>query len=86
MTTDALDSYGSLTTGGWMTEESSALQGGPLASLMVHIRVGSASFGDHDRLKFALGEEVLLSDDDYQGVVVRSAGIAARSGRQVGSR
>lgn len=61
-------------------------QGGTTASLMIHLRVGSASFGGHDRLKFSLGEEVLLSDDDYAGVRVRPAGMAVRSGRRAGSK
>ena len=61
-------------------------QAGTTASLMVHLRVGSVSFGRHDRLKFSLGEEVLLSDDDYAGVRVRPAGSVPRSGSRVGSK
>lgn len=58
-------------------------QSGPLASLMVHNRVGSVSHSGSDWIKFALGEEVLLANNAYSGVRV---GNDARSGRQVGSR
>src|SRR5574343_612871 len=61
-------------------------QGGPLASLMVHLRVGTASCGGSDRIKFSLGEEVHFSDDTHHGIRVRDAAKVPRSGRRVGSR
>jgi hypothetical protein len=60
-----------------------AKQTGPLASLMVHNRIGSASHSGSDHLKFALGEEVLIADNAYSGLRL---GGDPRSGRQVGSR
>jgi hypothetical protein len=57
-------------------------QGGPIASLMVHNRIGTASFSRYDHLKFSLGEEVLLANNAYSGIRVG----ATESGRGAGSR
>lgn len=56
-------------------------QSGPLASLMVHNRVGSVSTTGYTGVKFCLGEEVIYSDDT-QGVRLGRI----NSGHMVGSR
>lgn len=56
-------------------------QGGPIASLMAHGRIGTASFGVHERLKLSLGEEVMFVDSSY-GIRVGQP----RAGQKVGSR
>ena len=58
-------------------------QSGPLASLMVHSRIGSASHSGSDRFKFALGEEILCANNFHGGFRL---GNDAHSGRSVGSR
>lgn len=42
-------------------------QSGPLASLMVHNRIGAASFSGWENIKLSLGEEVLFADG-FNGV------------------
>lgn len=57
-------------------------QGGPLASLMVHNRIGAAVPVGYDGIKLALGEEVVLSSG--YGREVRLGRV--KSGERVGSR
>jgi hypothetical protein len=56
-------------------------QSGPLASLMVHNRIGSASSEGHDKLKLSLGEEVIFADG-FTGIRLGRV----KSGERVGSR
>lgn len=57
-------------------------QSGPLASLMVHNRIGAAVPVGHDGVKLALGEEVALSSGYGRGVRLGQI----KSGERVGSR
>ena len=59
-----------------------APQGGPLASLMAHQRIGAVAPRRTDRIHFSLGEEVILADSPYG---LRVAGLP-RAGAKVGSR
>jgi hypothetical protein len=56
-------------------------QSGPLASLMVHNRIGTVSTTGFTGVKFCLGEEVIYSDD-REGIRLG----AIDSGHMVGSR
>lgn len=59
-----------------------AKQSGPIASLMIHSRVGTAGFGGSDHLKLAMGEEVLIANSAYGGIRIGTT----ESGRGAGSR
>lgn len=61
-----------------------AKQYGPLASVMINQRVGSASFSEWDRLHLRFGEQTVLRVDRRGDVTVGYQSVD--SGRKVGSR